>query len=283
MLPMVERKRLLLMNWKNKVVIVTGSSKGIGKALASQLLQHGARVVLNARNAHKLQMVHKELSRYGERSILAIAGDVSKPLDCKKIADETIAHYGQIDILINNAGVTSEQSPLEDTSEETFRKIVDINLLGCIFMTKAVLPSIKENRGAIFFVGSVAGIHGLGGFSGYSSTKMALTGLAQSLRKELAHAKVYVGLAYVGFTENEEDKTVYDQDGKLVPISDRGVGKKDTPDKVAAQIIKMIERRKAVSVFSLLGKINAIMNRLAPGIVHKVLQNAYNKRVDSNK
>lgn len=265
------------MNWEDKVVIITGSSKGIGKAIASEIGKLGATIVINARNIDQLKNTQQELEHQGLTKIFAVQSDVSIPEDCKSLVDSVLKEYGKIDILINNAGVFADESPLLELSNDTFKKLIDVNLLGAVYMTKSAIPSIIQTDGSILFVGSAAGFHGLGGHSAYSSSKMAITSIAQSLRKELSKTNVHIGLLNVGFTENDELKTIYNQDGKVIPMPDRGVGKKDSPQNVAKSAIRLIERRKATMTLTTLGKLNSLMSRLAPWLVHMILNNAYHK------
>ncbi len=265
------------MNWEGKVVFITGSSKGIGKAMAYEIGKLGASIVINARNINQLKNAQQELEHQGLSKVFAIQGDISIPEDCKLIVDSILKEYGKIDILINNAGVFADESPLLELSNNTFKKLIDVNLLGAVYMTKAVMPSIIKTNGSILFIGSAAGFHGLGGHSAYSSSKMAVTSIAQSLRKELSKTNVHIGLLNVGFTENDEQKTIYDQDGKVIPMPNRGVGKKDSPQNVAKRAIRLIERRKATMTLTTLGKLNSFMSRLAPWLVHLILKNAYHK------
>ena len=265
------------MNWEGKVVLVTGSSLGIGKAMAIQLGKKGGNVVINARHEDKLLEVASILKDNKSECITAI-GDISVYEDCQRIIQTIIDKYNKIDVVINNAGLSADECDVVDISPESFKKVVDVNLTGSFFMTKAALPYIIASKGSIVFTGSVAGVHGIGGHAAYSASKMALTGFVESLRKEVSPKGVHIGIAYVGFTENDPNKTVYDKDGKVIPIPKRSVGKTDTPEKVAKGILQIVEKRKFKKVFTLLGKLNVLMNRFAPWLVQIVLQKAYLKK-----
>ena len=135
----------------------------------------------------------------------AIAGDVSKAEDCHQLIEHTIKTFGQIDVLINNAGISMEGS-IEDLAPEVFQKVIEVNYLGSIYPTKAAIPYLKKSKGSIIFMGSAAGIRGIPNHAAYSSSKMSLTAIAEALKIELKKSDIHVGLAYVGFTENDEEK-----------------------------------------------------------------------------
>lgn len=258
---------------QNKVVIITGSSMGIGKEMARQFLEAGAKVVLNGRNKMRLEKTGADFKADGYE-VLCISGDVSNPQDCQTLVDSTIKHFGQIDILINNAGISTEGT-VEELDADVFKKVMEVNYLGSVLPTKSALPYIKKTKGSVIFVSSVAGIRGIPKYSVYSSSKMALTALAESLRIELAKDNVHIGIAYVGFTENDPDKTIYDKDGKIIPQPKRNLIKPESVDVVAGRIIGMVKNRTFKKVFTPIGKLNALLNKLTPGIVHSVLKRNY--------
>ncbi len=260
---------------QDKVIIITGSSIGIGRAMARIMGQRGAKIVLNARNAERLNATYQQLLSEG-LSVTAIAGDVSKMEDCQKIIDHAIATFGKIDALVNNAGISMEGT-VEDLSPEVFKKVMDVNYLGSVFPTKCAIPHLRKTKGSIIFISSAAGIRGIPKFSVYSSSKMALTALAESLQIELEKDNIHTGIAYVGFTENDPQKTIYDANGKVIPQPNRNLVKTEPPEAVAKRVMNMIENRTQKSVFTPLGKLNAFMNRFAPFIVKKVLSNNYHK------
>lgn len=261
--------------WKDKVVIITGSSIGIGRCIANLATKQGAKVVLNARNEERLNNAVLDLKKE-KREVIGIQGDVSKFEDCEKIAEQTISQYGRIDVLINNAGLAS-QTDIQKIEAQVFQSIFNVNVMGTVFMSKAVLPAIKKAKGSILFIGSVAGIHGIGGYSAYSSSKMALKGITESLRIELHKEEVHIGLAYVGFTENDPQKKFLDKEGNSVSLPNRSTVKQEPVEVVAARLMKMIERRKKKLVFSPIGKVTAMVHRFAPSILHNILLNAYKK------
>lgn len=261
--------------WKDKVVLITGSSIGIGRKLAEEIGKRGGKIVLNARNENRLISSKNSLLEKGY-SVSTCPGDISNYKDCKSIAEHAITKYGRIDVLINNAGI-STMSSIEDAEPEVFKKVIDVNLTGSVFMTKAAFTHIKKTKGSILFIGSVAGIHGIPDYAAYSCSKMALTAVVESLKIELYNTGVHIGIAYVGFTENDPEKTFLNNDGKEVPLPLRSKIKQQPVEKVALRLMRMIEKRKYKSTFTFLGNLNNVMNRVFPFLVHRVLSNSYKK------
>lgn len=262
--------------FENKVVIVTGSSMGIGKAVATELLERGAKVIINGRDPKRLQLAHEDLLTISP-NVSMFAADVSDAQSCDQLIRHAINRFGQLDVLINNAGISME-GELEDVQTDVFRKVIDVNVLGVAFATRAALPWLRESGGSVLFVSSVAGIHGLPSFSPYSCSKMALTGLAESLKIELHGSGVHVGIAYLSFTENDPEKKIYDVKGNLVPQPKNRVDVPTTPpDVVARQILKMIEKRRFKKVFSPLGKLIAFTARICPPLFRLIIRIKYQK------
>ena len=249
---------------------------GIGNQMAWQIAKKGGRVVLTGRNPDRLEKAGKELEEDGH-TVLTVAGDVSKVDDCNRLMEETMKEFGQIDVLINNAGVSTEGT-VEELDGSVVKKIMEVNYLGSVYPTQSALPFLKNSKGSIIFISSVAGIRGIPNYSVYSSSKMALTALAEALRIELAKDGIHVGIAYVGFTENDPKKTIYDAKGLIVPQPKRDFIKAEPVERVAGRIIGMVENKKFKEVFTPLGKLNAVLNKLTPGLVHRVLQKNFYKQ-----
>lgn len=252
-----------------KVAIITGSSMGIGKATALKLAEKGAKVVLNGRNEERLHKARDFILSKGYEAI-EVVGDVSSYEDCQKLIDETLRHFGKIDILINNAGKSS-RGYFGDLSPSVFREMMEINFLGSVYPTQCALPYLKITKGNIIFISSVAGIRGLPETSMYCASKMALTSIAESLKVELHHTGIHVGIVYVGITQNEPGKTVIKADGSLLEIKERDSTHAQTPQQVAHAVVNHIRKRSFKKVLTLLGKLNWIANVFFPRVVDKVL------------
>lgn len=252
-------------NLKGKVVIITGSSQGIGKATALQLCKEGAHVVLNGRNPIKLENTQKEFLLKGLET-LAIQGDITSISDCNKLIEETIKKYGKLDVLINNGSLTMNEK-IDKIDPSIFREIIDSNSLGSVLPTLTALPHLKKSKGSVIFISSLAGLHGLPSASAYSMGKMALTAFWQSLKIELFHTGIHFGICYVSFTENEPDKRMITSDGSLIHVPKRPKFILQSREKVANTILYMIKKRKSRIVLSRLGNITAFIMRHLPKTV----------------
>src|SRR4051812_47021382 len=183
-------------NFSNKVVVITGGTDGIGKALVETYLARGAKVATCGRQHDKLYSLQSAYPSYPLHTVVA---DVSNENDCRHFIESTISTFGGIDILINNAGI-SMRSLLKDASIDVIKKVMDINFFGVVYCTKYALNSIIQRKGTIVGVSSIAGYRGLPGRSGYSASKFALQGWLESIRTELAEDDVHVMWVCPGFT-----------------------------------------------------------------------------------
>ena len=263
------------MNFKNKVAIITGSNQGIGKELARQLGLAGAKVVINGRNNEKLQKVSEEFQAL-EIDTLPINGDISDSRFCENLIGRTVDHFGQLDILINNAGMDAK-GPLEEMDPDVFKKIVEINLLGSSYTSKFAIPHLKESKGSIMMVSSLAGIHGLPFHSSYSTSKKALTALTESLRVELHESDIHVGIAYVGFTETAREKAIYTENGELEVLEKRSNVKVTPLPVTAGKILRQIQKRRKASYHSTLGQLQRFLYRLYPPFIEYFLKRSIDK------
>jgi len=169
--------------FKNKVVVITGASSGIGSACALQCAKEGAHVVIAARSNDKLEHTANEIVSKGGH-VLIVNADVSSEDECKNIINKTIDKFGKIDILINNAGI-SMRAMFEDVQPAVIKKLMDINFYGMLYCTKYALPHILKEGGSIVGVSSLAGIAPLPGRTGYSASKHAMNGFLRTLRVDI--------------------------------------------------------------------------------------------------
>lgn len=261
---------------KGNIAIITGSSRGIGKATAVELGQAGASVIINGRNKQRLDEAVTDLHARGIDA-RGFAGDLSDPEIANRLVQFAIDEFGKLDILVNNAGL-SQRGLFAELEPEVFREIFDANVFNAMNVTNAAIPHLIHSKGSVVFVSSVVGIRALPYTSVYSSAKMALTGLAEALKIELKKQRVHVGIVYVGYTQNASDKTVMNADGNMVPLKPRDGGVADTPEGVASLIHRNIRRRSFRTVHSFPGKINAVLNRIFPFIVEFALTRIYHKK-----
>lgn len=257
----------------DKVVIVTGASMGIGRELAYQLLQDGGKVVLASRNADKLDTVRESFKDFSE-SILVHVIDVTDHEQNLKLIEETIKKFGRLDILIANAGLSC-YGEIEKTRPEVAKKVIDTNIYGSLFPIMAAIPELKKTKGSIMLISSLAGLYGLPGHASYSLSKMSLQGLAQSLRIELNRFGIYVGIAFVGFTENEKEKKTLNSVGQFEDIPQRPKNLISTRENTAKNILKQVESKKFANAHFLFGKITAMVSRIFPRLLHKILTKKY--------
>jgi 3-oxoacyl-[acyl-carrier protein] reductase len=174
-----------------KVAIVTGASQGIGAAIALRLAADGASVVVNHRaSAEKAEAVVKAIRADGGAAI-AVQADVSRPVDAKRLVDETVAHFGRIDTLVNNAGVF-QYAELADISEDSFHHHFNVNVLGVILAVQAARPHLIESQGSIINIGSAASRALPATTTIYSATKAAVDALTKTLAKELGPRNVRI-------------------------------------------------------------------------------------------
>jgi Dehydrogenases with different specificities (related to short-chain alcohol dehydrogenases) len=179
------------MSLAGQTALVTGGSKGIGRAICLALAKEGANVIIAARNENEIKDTMDKLKAMGSKS-LAIQADVRSEEDVRRLISTTIDKCGRLDILINNAGVAYKKR-LEDTTLEEYDKIMDTNLKGVFLCTKYAIPYIRESKnGKIINISSVGGLHGLPEFSTYCASKFGVNGITESIASELeGEIKVY--------------------------------------------------------------------------------------------
>jgi len=232
--------------YPNKVVVITGSARGIGFQAARQALDAGALVALNGRTPAAVEAARRSLG-HPDRT-LAAPGDVSTPEGARAVAEAVLAAWGRIDVLINNAGL-SMRGPLADLEATTVRTMVEANLLSAVYMTQAALAALRQSRGRVLFVSSLAGVRGFAGVSLYSASKMALMAVHQSLRAEEGR-RVTSGLIYLAFVENDPEKTVLGADGRPFHHERRW---SLTQNQAASALLKAVARGRKKTVLTAAG------------------------------
>ena len=254
---------------KDKVAIVTGSSMGIGKAIALELAQNGSRVILNGRDKTKLCDTETEFLNKGY-DVTAVVADVSLPDHCKYLIKETLKAYDKIDILVNNAGESS-RGTVEKMAISNIKTLIEINYSGAAYLSKYAVPHLKKSKGHIVFINSVGGLRGMPYNSAYTASKMAQAALAEALRIELYDYGLHVGLMYVGFTENSPKKTILDEDGTRIYLPRRENIKLAKPQTVAKSLLRMIEKRTDRITLTNLGILSDFMIHHFPKVSDWIL------------
>lgn len=263
----------MLEHFRNKVVVVTGGTDGIGKALVYALLAAGAKVATCSRNHDKLYMLQSDYPSYPLHTVVA---DVSNENDCRHFIESTIKVFGGIDVLINNAGI-SMRALLKDTTIDVIRKVMEINFFGAVYCTKYALQSIIERKGTIVGVSSIAGYRGLPGRSGYSASKFALQGWLEAIRTELAGDDVHVMWVCPGFTSSNIRNAALNQAGEKQGESPMDENQMMSAETCAGHILKAIRKKKRTLVLTFTGKRTIFMEKFFPGLTDKLVRKFYFK------
>jgi len=266
---------------RGRVAVITGSSRGIGKAIAVACAKRGAAVVLNGRNAERLEAARAEVAQHTE-GVHVVCCDVSQADEGRRLIEEAVATFGRLDLLVNNVGV-SMRGAVADLKPEVFQTVFGSNVFGTVNPTIPAIPELRKTRGSIVFISSLAGIRGLPSLSAYCASKMALRALAESIRiEEHAHG-IHVGLIQVGITEIEHNKETIAADGSLQVLQDRAKGKVQTTEQVAHAVLENLRKRTFVTTLTAIGKLNAFLQPRAPMLVEKIILNSLDKFAEKSK
>jgi short-subunit dehydrogenase len=259
--------------FKDKVVVITGASSGIGRELAYQLSDQGAWLSLAARNGERLAAVAGECQARGGRAI-AIVTDVSEQAQCAQLIKRTAENYDRIDILVNNAGITMWAN-FEDVHDISFyEKIMRVNYLGGVYCTYYALPFLKKARGQIVGISSLAGKNGIPKRSGYAASKHAMVGFFDTLRIELAEYGISVTMIYPDFVATETRERALGADGKPIGRSPVRESEVMPAEKCAKLIIQAAATRERELIMTWRGKIGLWVKLIAPGLVDRIAKKA---------
>ncbi len=260
---------------KDKVVIITGASSGIGLECAKVFAKEGAKVVLGARSTGKLESVVDELRQEGKEAVW-VKADVSNENDCRNLISAAINNFGTVDVLINNAGI-SMRATLEKAELSVIKQVMDINFWGTVCCTKFALPYILKNKGVIVGVSSVAGYRGLPGRTGYSASKFAMQGFLEALRTEVFKRGVHIMLIAPGYTASNIRNKALNNEGKVQAESPLNENKLMSPHEVAKHMLKGIEQRKRTIILTLLGKASVFVNKWFPAFMDNMVYKKMSK------
>jgi short-subunit dehydrogenase len=260
--------------FNDKVVVVTGGSDGIGKALIEALIPLGAKVATCGRDHDKLYNLQLQ---YSHVMLHARACDVSNERECRDFIESTIETFGGIDILINNAGI-SQRGLFMDSATEVTRRIMDINFMGAVYCTHFALPSILERKGTVVGVSSIAGNRGLPGRSAYCASKFALQGWLESLRTEMLDSGVNVMWVSPGFTASNVRHAALDTQGKAIGASVLDEQKLMSAEECARYILRAIEKGRRTLTLTFTGKVTVLMNKVFPSLADRLTYRHYYKK-----
>ncbi|AOP33031.1 hypothetical protein A0128_03630 [Leptospira tipperaryensis] len=251
------------MNWNKKSVLITGSSRGIGRSLAIQLANRGTKLILASRTLKDLEIVKEECLLKGAETTISVC-DVSREEDCKRTMEDVKENFGGLDVLILNAGIEVHGN-FETLEISDLKKIVQINFLGPLLLTHYAIPYLNKG-GRIVIVSSLQGKTGFPGSAVYSGSKHALHGFFDSLRMELAPRDIGVTIVCPGGVESDiRQGNHYDQK-MLMPTSE-----------CARRIILAAEKEKREEIMTWKGKFGNVLRLFFPSLVDKMVENAVNK------
>jgi len=262
---------------KGRRIILTGASEGIGRALALELAARGARLALAARDRDRLESVAQECRARGADA-LAVPTDVTNTQDLEWLVGETLKAFGGIDAVVHNAGITmwSRFDALADLS--IFERVMEVNYYAPVRLTALTLPHLRESRGLIVVVASLAGLTGVPERSAYAGSKHAVIGFFDSLRIELAGTGVDVSVVAPDFVVTEIHKRAIGPDGEPLGSSPMQQSKIMTAAECARQIARAMEKRQRQLLMSTRGKLGMWLKLLAPGIIDRIAAKAIRQR-----
>jgi short-subunit dehydrogenase len=263
----------------NKVVIITGASSGIGKALAAEFASRGANLVLAARQYVTLCEIAQNLQKRYNIQAVAVECDVTVQTDCEHLIKQTIATFGKIDVLINNAGI-SMRALFKDADVQVLKTLMDVNFWGMVYCAKYAMPELLKTQGTVVGVSSIAGYKGLPGRTGYSASKFAMNGFLDALRVENLKTGVHVLTACPGFTASNIRNTALDKKGQQQGESTLHEEKMMTAEEVAKIITDGVENSSRTLIMTGQGKLTVLLSKFIPGILDKLVYNVFAKEKD---
>ena len=257
-----------------KVFVITGASDGIGAEMARQRARaHGAEaaLVLAARNRQKLEVVASQCRQSGACAE-AVMTAVGQEAQCRALIDKAVQLFGRIDVLVNNAGMSAHALLADVRAQDLhwYEDLMRVNFWGAVWCTHAALPHLKQSRGSIVAVSSLAGLVGVPGRNAYSATKFAGTGFFEALRAELKATGVSVTVAYPGVVATETRRRGYNAKGEAAGTS--GLKEDDAMpvDVCAKLIVDGMARGKREVVMTARGKVGRFLKLLFPGLVENM-------------
>ncbi len=260
------------------VVLITGASSGIGAELARQFAAAGARVALSARDVARLERVADECRQRGSDA-LVVAGDVSIEADCRRIIDETVAHFGRLDTLVNNAGLGASGRFAEITDLSVFDTLMRVNYLGSVWCTAHALPHLARTKGRIVAISSLTGLTGVPKRTAYAATKHAVAGFFDSLRIELRDSGVSVTVIYPGFVVSEITRHALGVDGRPLGTQAWRTLRGTMPtDECGRRILRATARRERDLVMTWRGRIGRLLKLVSPTLVDAMARRVMTSR-----
>lgn len=265
--------------FKDKVVVITGASSGIGLACSRLFGSYGSKVVMAARSIEKLQAEEASVSPVSE-NVLCVRTDVSKEEDCRNLVAKTVAVFGGIDILINNAGI-SMRAMFTDLDLSVIKSLMDVNFWGTVYCTKAALPYLLERKGSVVGVISIAGYTALPARTGYSSSKYAIRGFLDTLRIEHLYDGLHVMVFAPGYTSSNVRNAALTADGSPQGNTPLDESKLMSAEDCARHLAKGLYKRKSAVTLTALGKLVIFFHRLFPNLTDRLTYAYISREPDS--
>lgn len=263
--------------FSDNVIIVTGASEGIGRALALALARQKPKLVIAARQKERLESLAEECRALGAAA-LAVTTDVTDEAQCRRLIEKAVEAYGRIDTLVVNAGATmwTRLDQLEDPS--VLEKVMAVNYFGAAYCTMAALPHLKASRGRIVAIASVAGLTGVPERTGYSASKHAMVGFFDSLRIELEGTGATVTVIAPDFVVSQIHRRALGADGR--PLGDTPMQEAHimTAERCAELIVTAMEKRQRLLITSLRGRLGRWFKLIAPGVIDRIARKAIEQR-----
>jgi NAD(P)-dependent dehydrogenase (short-subunit alcohol dehydrogenase family) len=262
--------------YAGKVVVVTGASQGIGKALCLELAPQRSRLALAARDRTALEAVAAECRARGAET-LVVPTDVADEPACRALVERTVERFGALDVLVNNAGM-GMLARLEDVTDlSLYERLMRVNYLGSVYPTYFALPHLKRSRGLVVAVSSLAGFAGVPMRTAYAATKHAQVGFFDSLRIELRGTGVSVTVVAPYFVQSEIRRRSPGPDGRTIEVSPIREAEIMTAGECARLVARAMEKRQRLLVMTLKGRLGRWLKLLSPGLVDHIAAEAVRK------
>lgn len=258
-------------HFKNKTIWITGASSGLGEYMAYEFAKQGAKLVISARNEEKLAQVAQKCLQLGALAAHSVLLDLAQHTDIERIAHQVLEKFPKIDILINNGGI-SQRSLASETDWTVDRRIIDVNYLGTVILTKAILPSMRTHRlGHIVTISSLVGKFGTPLRSSYAASKHALHGFFDSLRAELVQENIYITLICPGFIHTRISYNALTKDGSPQDSLDQAQANGMSPERFAKKALRAIAQQRREVYIGGKEVLAVFLNRIAPSFLRRLL------------
>ena len=265
--------------FKDKVIIITGASSGIGRACAFEFANNNAKIVLASRREEELIKIENKIKEKGGEAF-SIITDVRKIDDCQDLINKTVEKYGKIDILINNAGISMRAS-FEEINLSVIKDLMDTNFYGAVYCTKFALPYLLKQKGTVIGISSISGLTPLPGRTGYCASKYAMDGFLNTLRLENKKNGLNVLVVHPGFTNSNIRNIALNKNGKPQKETPRNEEEMMSAERVAQIITKATLKRERDLILTPQGRLVVWLHKNFPGITDRIILHEMAKEPDS--